>query len=341
MPLDRSILNDIDANLATLEIDEIKRKLEHILKGYSIESPIFDPGAFLYRARKVGPGFNKSMGISRSDLIYPPAKLTRLGRLNRKEQPVFYCSMHKESVFFELQGLKVGDELILTFWKTTEKMFVNNIGYTEYAFRQLGAKRTPPQWGARTSVPGDTQENIVLSKIPEEVRAIALSQDESREVKEAFSDYFMRSVSPTETHRYKLTVAIGELHLGTINQRDQFAGILYPSTRMWANGDNLALLPWYADKHLEFRKAVHVRVTGRTDTSFDVNYDDAAHEFDESGKLIWLGRIRKWTIQPGQKAKATFSAGVDEDGDYYISTHGKPCHWTIEDATTGERINPD
>ena len=42
----------------------------------------------------------------------------------------------------------------------------------------------------------------------------------------------------TDTDIYKLTVAIGELHLGTINKRDQFAGILYPSTRMWANGAN-------------------------------------------------------------------------------------------------------
>ena len=47
----------------------------------------------------------------------------------------------------------------------------------------------------------------------------------------------------------------------------KFAGILYPSTRLWANGDNLALLPWFADSHLEFRKALHVRIRDRTDTT--------------------------------------------------------------------------
>jgi hypothetical protein len=116
--------------------------------------------------------------------------------------------------------------------------------------------------------------------------------------------------------------------------------ILYPSARMWANADNLALLPWYADKHLEFRKAVHVRITKRTDTSFDVNYEDAAYEFDETGKLKWLGRLRNWTLQPGQKAKFVVAPGVDEDGDYSIDNNGNLCHWKAENAGSGKRVNP-
>jgi hypothetical protein len=133
MSFDRSALEDIEANLRTLEIDQIKQRLDPVMIGYSIESPIFDPGAFLYRARKIGPAFNKAAGITRKDLTYPPKHLAPLGRLNRVGQPMFYSSMHKEAVFFELPELKVGDEIILTFWKTTQKMFVNNIGYTEFA----------------------------------------------------------------------------------------------------------------------------------------------------------------------------------------------------------------
>ena len=332
----RPLFADIEANLAAVDIDQIKQRLEHLLKGYSTESPVFDPGVFLYRARKFGPRFNKSTGITYSDVTYPPKHLVPLGRLNRKEQPVFYASVHKESVFFELQDLKAGDELVVTFWKTTERMFVNNIGYTEPVFRRLGAERTPPQWGQAMASPGSNKDHIGLSTIPPEVLAMALSRDQNRANREAFSEYFMR----TDTDIYKLTVAIGELHLGTINERDQFAGILYPSTRMWANGDNLALLPWYADNHLEFRKAVHVLITSRTETSFDINYEDTAHGFDASGKLKWLGRMPKWDVQPGQTAKFTVAPGLDEDGDYSVDKNGNVCHWEAVDDKTGKKIDP-
>jgi len=144
--VDISVLKDVEANLATLDIDEIKKHLEHLIKGTRIESPVFDPGAFLYRARRVTPTFNRQTRIKRGDLIYPATHLVTLGRLNRREEPMLYCSLHKECVFFELQELQERDELILTFWKTKAQMFVNNIGYTEHVFQQLNAKRTPPQW---------------------------------------------------------------------------------------------------------------------------------------------------------------------------------------------------
>jgi hypothetical protein len=340
MPFDRSVFDDIDANLRSLEIDQIKQRLEPLTIGYSIETPIFDPGTFLYRARRIGPVFNKATGITRNDLIYPPKDLAPLGRLNRAGQSMFYSSMHKESVFFEVPELNAGDELILTFWKTTQKMFINNIGYTEFAFKQLGAKRALPQWGP-PQAPDSTEQTVRLPTIPEEAVKIALSKDQSREIKEAFSEYFMRKVTADESFRYKLTTAIGELHLGSIvSHNTQFAGVLYPSIRMWANGDNLALLPWFVDSHLEHRKAVHVRIKGRTETGIDIEYLDAAHEFDGAGRLNWLGRIRNWTLQPKQKASFVFAAGPDADGDYTISQDGTPAHWTAEDADTGNAIDP-
>lgn len=341
MAFDRAVIDEIDANLRSLEIDEIKNRLNPLMIGYRIETPVFDPGAFIYRARRFSPAFNKASGITRRDLIYPPANIAPLGRLNRSGQPMFYSSMHKKSVFFELPDLKAGDEIILTFWRTNKQMFVNNIGYTEFAFKQLGAKRTVPSWGPPQG-PGSTQETVSLPTIPKEVLDIALSVDQSREIREVFSKYFMRIVAGDDLFRYKLTVAIGEIHLGSIRDRNtQFAGILYPAVRMWANGDNLALLPWFVDDHLEFRKAVHVRIKSRTETTFDIDYLDAAHDFDASNKLNWLGRIRKWTLQPKQAAKFTFSAGLDTDGDYTISQDGVPAHWTAKDANTGMPIDMD
>jgi hypothetical protein len=342
MPFDRSIFEKIEANLGSLYIDQIKQRLEPLVIGYSIASPVYDPGVFLYRARKVGPNLCKANSISRNDLIYPPKHLASLGRVNRTGQPMFYSSMHKQNVFFELPDLKAGDELILTFWKTTQRMFVNNIGYTEFAFEQLGAKRPLPQWGQAPGAPDSTEQTVGLSVIPEEVRNVALSKDQSRKTKEAFSQYFMHKVPSDESFRYKLTTAIGELHLGSIvDQNTHFAGILYPSTRMWANGDNLALLPWFVDRHLEFRKAVHVWIKGRTETTFDIDYQDAAHGFDESGQLKWLGRIQNWTLdQPNQRAKFLCAPDLDADGDYTIAEDGTPTHWEAVDNETGEEIKP-
>jgi hypothetical protein len=264
----------------------------------------------------------------------------KLGRLNRAGTPVFYGSMHKEAVFFELSDLEAGDELIVSFWKTTERMFVNNIGYTEYAFEQLGAKRPIPSWGPQQQ-PGSTEQTLPLATLPKEVVEKAMSKDDARDLKEAFSRHFTRQVSDDELYRYKLTAAIGELHLGDIpDQNTKFAGVLYPSVRMWANGDNLGLQPWFVDRHLEFRKAVHVRIKEKRENSFNVDYVDAAYAFDEDGNLKWLGRIKNWTLRPQQKAQALFAPGIDDDGDYLISKDGQPAHWVLTDTDTGKTIEP-
>jgi hypothetical protein len=170
---------------------------------------------------------------------------------------------------------------------------------------------------------------------------VALSKDGNRELKEAFSKYFMCNVNSDESFRYKLTVAIGEMHFGSIStQNTLFAGILYPSIRMWANGDNVALLPWFVDKHLVFRKALYVRIKGRTVTSIDIDYLDSAHEFDDTGKLKWLGRILAWSVPPQHAARFLAVAGPDEDGDYTVAKDHGPMHWIAEDVTTGQPINP-
>jgi hypothetical protein len=281
------------------------------------------------------------MDITYKDLIYPPAHKAPLGRVNRATASAFYSSMRKESVFFELPDLRAGDELVLTFWKTTERMFVNNIGYTEFAFQELGAKRAVPTWEPPVP-PGDIESTVSLATLPPDVVIAALAKDENHALKEAFSKYFMCKVPSDALFRYKLTVAIGEMHLGSISadHTQFFAGILYPSIRMWANGDNVALLPWFVDKHLEFRKAVHVRIKSLAATSMDIDYLDAAHEFDNVGKLKWLCRVRAWSVPPGGAAKFLGVAGPDDDGDYTVAVGGQPAHWTAEDAATGKPVFP-
>jgi hypothetical protein len=214
--IDLTIFDAINAELERLEIDEIKDRLEPVIKGVKVASPIFDPGAFLYRGRKISPTLSKTAGMKHADLIYPPKSATRLGRLNRDGEPVFYCSLHKPSIFFELPDLSADDEIVLTFWKTTSRMIVNNIGYTQPVFERLGAKRPLPQW--LTSAPDSASGSVVLPSMSLEEISRVLPHDENSELRRILSEYFMCSVGEMERHKYKLTTALGELHLGTVNK---------------------------------------------------------------------------------------------------------------------------
>lgn len=334
------IFNHITANLKVLSIEEIKQLLAPVVKGMIVRSPILGAGTYLYRVRKIDNEFNKATGIDFPDLIYPPKHKSKLGRLNRDNESVFYCSMGKEAPFFELPNLQGGCELVLSFWRTTEVMYVNNIGYTKPIFDEFGASRPCPKWSTVDQQPTTTAQAVIsLPETFQDQFETAIAGDTNREVRQAFSKYFMHRVNEFETEKYKLTTAIGELHLGSINQdADHFAGVLYPSVRMFANSDNLALLPWFVDRHLCFQKALHIRIDRIEGTKFSITTLDCAKEFGQSGSLVWLGRVTCWTLQPGQTAKFVGTAGRDSDGDYETGSDGKACHWVAVDALTGDPI---
>ena len=333
---DFHLLEEILCDLDTISVDEIKQRLEPLIKGMAVEVPIFDPGTFLYRARKLSNEFRKTDGVRLSDLTYPPAHLARLGRSNREGQPVFYASTGKEPIFFELAELATGDELLLSFWQTTEPMMLNNVGYTQYVFEKLGARRPCPRWTATRT---DIQATVEIPEsIPSEIISL-IAEHKNEKSHLALSEYFTRVVEQNSLGYYKLTTAIAELHLGTVQNHElQFAGLLYPSVRMWANGDNVALLPSFADKHVAFRKVVHIRIDSRTASSFNITSLDSAREVDESGALRWLGRLPNWTVQPQQTVVCKVEGGRDSDGDYSTDVNGNQCHWRIVDANTGTII---
>ena len=81
MALDRLLFDEINANFGALEIDEIKKRLGPFIRGSKVTTPIFDPGAFLYCARKIGSTFRKQADIKLSDLSYPPKHLASVDRL--------------------------------------------------------------------------------------------------------------------------------------------------------------------------------------------------------------------------------------------------------------------
>lgn len=335
----RHAFEEILGEVGSLTIDEIKERLRPLFKGMVIETPILQPGTFLYRARKlVGLGDARvRMGLA--DIVYPPRELVRPGRMNREMDPVFYCSAGKESLFFEPPGLTAGDEVVVTFWQTRRVAYVNNVGYTQANFDRLGAKRVCPTWNGG-SVSIDAQVSMP-ERVQGDLAKIIAPNDDNAMRRLLLSEYVSMPVNDDAAERYKLTAAIGELHQGSINGSEKFAGILYPSIRMWGNGDNLALLPWFVDEHLAFRKAVHFRITDRTEQTFSVKVLDYARGFRQDGSLAWVGQPFGWTLAPGQKARFTVTAGRDSDGDYETTAEGDPVHWAVIDLSTGKELSPN
>ena len=179
MQLTSSIFEKIEANLRELAIDDIVRMLRPLVIGYEKCCPTFESGTFLYRARKLGASLPKQEGITRQQLSYPPKEHVQIGRVNRAGAPVFYSSMAKGPVFFEMRDVLPGEEFILTFWRTNKVMMVNSIGYTEETFKQLGATRTLP--------PFETLSPSVVSlrdRQPDAIK-LALERDENHEVNES------------------------------------------------------------------------------------------------------------------------------------------------------------
>jgi hypothetical protein len=250
---------------------------------------------------------------------------------------MFYCSSSKEPIFFELGEIKSGDELILSSWQTRSRMLVNNIGYTQFVFSELGAKRQCPTWEEK----GENGAAISVPIGGAELLASRLHEEEKDALRVELSKMFMQKIDSRSDSRYKLTAAIAEAHLGTVNESEEFAGILYPSVRMWANGDNFALTPKFVNECLDFRRATRVRIEKCDATGFEFTSIECAREINEDGSLNWLGRVLHWQIPPGHTAVFVGTPGRDSDGDYSTSKDGSFGYWVVKDTSTGQTIEPD
>ena len=77
-----------------------------------------------------------------------------------------------------------------------------------------------------------------------------------------------------------------------------FAGILYPSLGMHANADNVALLPEFANKYLEFEQVEFIRVdSDQHDFQYQITVLDFANSVDDHGGIEWKGRRPRWQIE--------------------------------------------
>ncbi|MFA9285487.1 hypothetical protein ACCQ08_11925 [Comamonas sp. SY3] len=186
-------------------------------------------------------------------------------------------------------------------------------------FDSVGSKRAPHIW--ETSKQGDLENNL-----------IPLHND-------YLSELFAEKIDELAQDQYKLSVAIAEIHYDSGKDSNQkIAGVLYPTIAGKANGDNLALLPWYVDSSLEWTKAIHVRITDVHPDSWSVEEVDSAWSIDDLGCLEWTGHPPQLVLNKlGQAVKCTFKAGVDQRGDYIHGQNGIIGHWECIDSINGTR----
>lgn len=307
--LDREFVESLRAQLEQLSIDETKQRIEERMRGRVAHGLMLPKGTFIYRARKVSASFHPKLGLARQDLSYPPKKCCPAGRLNRAGFPLFYASMSKSPLLFEL-GAQPGEEFVISIWRVDEQPIISTLGYTSSVLASLGS-----DGGQLLGLPSRDQSKNVIED-------------------DALSDVFAERVQAHERIKYKLTAAIGELHYGLLEGgRRKFGGVMYPSVAMWANGDNVALLPWFVDEHLQITKAIHLKVNEAGEKSYSIDVLDESRRLDEEGCLVWQGYPGTRLKKPGNLA-VVFKAGRDQLGDY---VEGKDCigHWVATDTGTG------
>ena len=272
----------------------------------------------MYRARRVQGDFSPASGIEPRDLSYPPAQLCKAGRLNRAGAPLFYASTSKSPLLFELEAGQ-GEQFILSIWRMDESPILSSLGYVHSVFSALGAQRGAPSWlSTRAVEPQDAQSNF--HKV------------------DLLGELFAQRVQPFELEKYKLTAAIAELHYGLLEGgARQFAGAMYPSVAMWANGDNIALRPWFVDAHMHLTKAIHIRVDSTEDKTFSITELDKAFDVDSQGKLRWVGHTGV-RFQTSVSVRCTFTEGRDELGDYIIGKDNVFGHWACVDEMSGRKF---
>ncbi|MGK2864509.1 MAG: hypothetical protein ACSLE0_21445, partial [Chitinophagaceae bacterium] len=265
-------------DLSTVTIEEITELLVSMMKGYKLSTLIYKPGRRdIFRAIRYSEPPNKI-----SDLWYPPLEYAEINRANRRGEQVFYGSSMREIPLFELNA-RVGNKFVISRWKTTKDLALNNVGYNETIFQKFNSSRQNQKWISEFGVEAKRTENTLIRNF--------------------LAECFSQKLTASNPNIYKLTVAIAEKlfnngiamignNLVTIN----FEGLIYPTLQMNANGDNIALKRSFIDKGgLELQSVEFVEIKGIMDFKYDLNVIAKSNTIRNGGEIDWEGQTSHWS----------------------------------------------
>jgi hypothetical protein len=247
--------------LQSVSVDKLKLMLPPILQGHMKQQRFVESGQYVYRAREYTEKPAK-MG----DLREPPKDIAPMSRVNRDNYPVFYCCAAYNTALTEIDA-KPGATIAISLWKTTTRLSVNNVGYTETFFSQLNTGRPTPNYG--------------------EIDAPA---SEANKMVDCFLDQeFIKYVPRDENYRYlyKPTVAIAE----RMFSQEIFDGLLYPSVAHKYRGDNFAFKPRCLNEYkLKIEAVEYIHIVSADESSILKKRLDFADTFQNDGTIEWKGR---------------------------------------------------
>lgn len=282
-----TIISKIESlNLKVVTIEEIKDSIGDIMKGCPINAPIFFPGISLYRGIKYE---------TRPDhigfLTYPKKQFAKQNRASREGESMFYCSTLRDVPFYEL-NVKVGDRLVLSRWKLMKNLLVNHVGYTKSMFDKLESNRQIPDW----AVNDKGNKSIEYSN--------NFFNENNLRVRDFLTRTFCQEISENDYDLYKLTIAIAEkLYLDKISDErniiktERLDGIIYPTIRMLANADNLAISPSFIDDGgIEFMTVEYIEVVSKENMEYKFSVISEANTIAKNGNIEWKERVH-WSKQ--------------------------------------------
>jgi hypothetical protein len=286
--LEREVGKIKDLSLRTTNIDILKSALVNIFRGFRIEIPSFPAGLKLFRARLLA---NPPEAIS--ELGCPPPEVSTAQRANRAHQPLLYCSVGREPLFFELQA-KAGSTLAIVHYKTTRTLVVSRVGFSDTVFSRLNSTRSVPDYGQIGHGEWSKARHTVDSFLAEA---------------------FTQQNTSDKPSKYALSTAIAEKLLND----DFFDGLMYPTVSMFANMENFALKPDVTRAHLESIYVEFLRVLTVDGTRFKYDVLDEVRRIEPDGRIRWRGHPAHWTVGPSRQLGVVAVDGhweaIDEQGN--------------------------
>lgn len=217
------------ADLHSLQIDEIKAGLNEVLAAYGTYTKSIGKGRHLFRAMKHN---SKEELFSSLTRIYPdPAFLTKLGRANREHQAMYYLSGDCVVALHEVRA-EPGD--VITILECSPRD--NDLSPM---LVPIGIDDLLERHGVKAG--GDFPDASV--------RIQDLLQDDDKNLRKYWMiDKFVRSeflkqVAEGHEHEYKTTVAIAELLLSYSIPSRQIDGLAYPTIAADWTHANIVLAP--------------------------------------------------------------------------------------------------
>lgn len=263
----RKIIQEINRiNLESADYDYIKKKVGNLFGGLKFKGISYDKGQALFRGiiYQVKPTNVSFLGAP------PRDKTTGFQRCNSPGNPLFYCSLHKSPVLYEIHPKK-GDKVYMSKW----------------------------------SVKKDGQ--FILSLSPNHLDDDMSSIDSA--VHSFFDTKFSEPIHETYSYRYKVTSAIAELLMyDGLFVDGKVMGITHTSVAYLGNSENVVLLPEYADHILSLDYVEELEVVDVTDNGFKTRSTDIATEFTDNA-IFWKGRSRQHSIAPMSIAHFTKENG--------------------------------